>query len=234
MATAATSFAELHRLHLALREVQQQLDRGPRQIRAREQLAAQAEADVAAKREELKTLRAAGERKSLELKTNEAKIEELKGKLNAAASNREYDIIRGQIDADTVANSVLQDEILEQLEKVDRVEKEIKEAEAEVEQKRAAATGFRERFEADSVGLSEQAEKLQAEIRGIESGLGGQVTEKYRRLVAAHGADALAPVENSVCGYCHVQITRQKQVQLNAGQVVFCSNCARLLYVSGK
>ena len=80
MATAATAFAELHRLHLALKEVQQQLARGPRQIRAREQLANQAEEAVAAGREELKSLRAAGERKSLELKTNEAKIEELGGK----------------------------------------------------------------------------------------------------------------------------------------------------------
>src|SRR5688572_13027737 len=104
MAITGMNFAELHRLHLALQEVRSQLDRGPRQVRAREQLVAQGEADVAARREQLKSQRLNSDRKSLDLKTNEAKIADLRGKLNVASSNREFDIIKGQIDADTVAN----------------------------------------------------------------------------------------------------------------------------------
>ena len=102
-----TNFADLHRLHLALHEVQEQLTRGPRQVKAREQLVVQAETELTAKKEQFKQLRVTSDRKSLDLKTNEAKIADLRGKLNACSSNREFDIIKGQIEADTVANSVV-------------------------------------------------------------------------------------------------------------------------------
>src|SRR5262245_13266734 len=131
MTTMSTgmNFAELHRLHLALHEVQEQLARGPRQIKAREQLVATADAEVTARRDQLKTQRVSSDRTSLDLKTNEAQINDLRGKLNACSSNREFDIIKGQIEADTVANSVLQDEILELLDVIDRAQKEIKDSE---------------------------------------------------------------------------------------------------------
>ena len=45
----------------------------------------------------------------------------LKAKLNAAASNREYQALKDQIAADQMAGSVLADEILEALEKIDEL-----------------------------------------------------------------------------------------------------------------
>ena len=232
MTTTANSLATLHRLHLALQEVRDQLDRGPRQIRARDHLCRQARTDAESRREQLKTLRVAGDRKSLDLKSNEAKIEDLQGKLNVAASNREYDVIRGQIDADTMANSVLQDEILELLEKVDRAESEIAESERETVRLEEELQKFRTRFESDAVEWNARAERLTGEIKEAESGLTGDLAERYRRLVEAHGADAMAPVEDGVCRNCHVHLTPQSCVLLNAGKVVFCGSCGRLLYLA--
>lgn len=230
MTTPASSFSGLHRLHLALQEVQEQLDRGPRQIRARQQLVSQAEADLAARREQLKSLRMASDRKSLDLKTNEAKIADLRGKLNVAASNREFDIIKAQIEADTVANSVLQDEILELLDKIDRTQSEIRAAEEKAARAKVELDRFQAQFEADAVGLRARVAELTGEIRRAESGLAGDLAEKYRRLVEAYGADAMSPVEGSTCGHCHVQVTPQHRVLLNSGNVIFCSSCGRLLY----
>lgn len=228
--TVSGAFANLHRLHLALHEVQEQLKRGPRQIKAREQLQQQAEADAAAKKEQLKQLRGSSDRKSLDLKTNESKIVELKAKLNQATSNKEFDILRGQIEADTVANSVLQDEILELYDKVDRLQTEIKEAEAKAAKAKEEVQRFTKQFEADSAGLKARQAQLTNEIRSSESGLSGDVAERYRRLVEAHGAEAMAPAEGGICGNCRVQVTPQYRVLLNSGNVVFCGSCGRLLY----
>ena len=126
MPSAAEQFAEIHRLRLAYRDVRQQLERGPRQIKARQNRVQQAEDHLEELRQQFKEMRSAGDRKSLDLKTNESKIADLQAKLNIATNNREYDIIRGQIEADASANSVLEDEILEALEKVDRTQSEIK------------------------------------------------------------------------------------------------------------
>lgn len=230
MSTPGLNFAELHRLHLALHEIQEQLGRGPRQIKAREQLVAAAEAELAAKRDQLKAQRMSNDRKALDLKTNEAKINDLRGKLNACSSNREFDIIKGQIEADTVANSVLQDEILELLEAVDRTQGEIKEAEQKVGKAKDELKRFSEKFAADSVGLQARVDELSGQIRQSESGLTGELAERYRRLVDAYGAEAMAPCEGGICGYCRVQVTPQNKVWLNAGNVIFCSTCARMLY----
>ena len=100
--SAGTNFAVLHRYHLALHEVQEQLTRGPRQVKAREQLVVQADTELNTKKDQFKQLRVTSDRKSLDLKTNEAKIADLRGKLNACSSNREFDIIKGQIEAKAV------------------------------------------------------------------------------------------------------------------------------------
>jgi predicted nucleic acid-binding Zn-ribbon protein len=225
-----TNFAVLHRLHLALHEVQEQLSRGPRQIKAREQLVSQAETDLAAKRDQLKQLRVTSDRKSLDLKTNEAKIADLRGKLNACSSNREFDIIKGQIEADTVANSVLQDEILELFETVDKAQTDIKSAEQKVAKAKEELKRFSDQFAADSAGLQSRVADLTGQIKQSESGLGGDLAEKYRRLVDAHGAEAMAPCEGGICGNCRVQVTPQNKVRLNAGNVIFCNACGRMLY----
>ena len=228
--TVSGAFAKLHTLHLALHEVQEQLKRGPRQIKAREQLQHQADADVTAKKDQLKQLRGSSDRKSLDLKTNESKIAELKAKLNQATSNKEFDILKGQIEADTVANSVLQDEILELYDKVDRMQTEIKESEAKAAKTKEEVQRFTKQFEADSGGLTARVTELTDEIRRSESGLTGEVAARYRRLVEAHGADAMAPAEGGICGNCRVQVTPQFRVLLNSGNVVFCGSCGRLLY----
>lgn len=230
MSTPGLNFAELHRLHLALHEVQEQLSRGPRQIKAREQLVDTAETELAAKRDQLKSQRMSNDRKSLDLKTNEAKINDLRGKLNACNSNREFDIIKGQIEADTVANSVLQDEILELLDAIDRTQAEIKEAEQKVAKAKEELQRFSDKFAADSVGLKARVDELSGQIKQSESGLTGELAERYRRLVDAYGAEAMAPCENGICGNCRVQVTPQNRVRLNAGNVIICSACGRMLY----
>ena len=230
MSSPGLNFAELHRLHLALHEVQEQLTRGPRQIKAREQLVATTEAEVAAKREQLKMQRMSSDRKSLDLKTNEAKIADLRGKLNAASSNREFDIIKGQIDADTVANSVLQDEILEMYETIDGSQSQIKEAEQKVAKAKEELRRFSDQFAADSAGLTARVAEVSEQIKQRESGLTGDLLERYRRLVEAHGAEAMASCESGICGNCRVQVTPQNKVRLNSGLVIVCSACGRMLY----
>jgi predicted nucleic acid-binding Zn-ribbon protein len=225
------ALAALHRLHLDLQQVHEELARGPRQIKVREQKIA-ATWDAAARlKEELKQTRAAADRKSLDLKGREAKIADLRVKLNACSSNREYDILRGQIEADEVASSVLEDEILELLEKVDRLQREIAETEAKARQLQRECDEFAAAFARSAEGLHQQAADLQARIRDAERILTGETADRYRRLIEAHGADGMASVDrHGVCSSCFVALTPQGRVLVGTGEVVFCPSCGRLLY----
>ena len=57
MSTAASSLKDLHQLHIQLRDVQERLDRGPRQVRARRQFAERKLAELDARRNQLVELK---------------------------------------------------------------------------------------------------------------------------------------------------------------------------------
>jgi len=221
----------LHQLLQQLGDVTDQLARGPRQVKAREQLVVKAERELQEKREALKQAKASADRKSLELKSNEAKIAELQTKLNVSSSNREYDIIRSHMEADTVANSVLEDEILEALEMVDRMQIEAGKADQQTKDAQAEKDRRAEQVAANESGLRSQADELESKIQDAEKVLSGDVAVQYRRLVEAYGADALASVDGTICTNCYVAITPQMRVELNSGNLKFCQ-CGRLLYLA--
>ena len=120
----------LHRIHRQLTDLKERLDRGPKHIRAAEANIEHREELLSQVKAEAKNLRMAADQKQLQLKSHEDKVQELRRKLNAASSNREYQALLEQIAADEMANSVLTDEILEALEKIDAFQKDIAEAEA--------------------------------------------------------------------------------------------------------
>lgn len=233
MSDTTAGLRQLHQLLLQLRDVRDELARGPRQIKARQGLLEKAEAELAAKKEALASTRATADRKSLDLRTNEGKIADLKAKLNTASTNKEFEIIRGQIEADSVANSVLEDEILEVLDGVDRLQAEIGEAERRVEQAASELERKQQEVAAAQAGLEAEAASLEEQIGEVDTFLTGDARLRYRRLVAAHGADALAPVDGKVCTSCFTSVTPQSRVLLNSGDIVFCS-CGRLLYLPEK
>ena len=227
---SVVDLSALHRHHLALKSVQDELTRGPRQVRARDNQLAQLDADRKAKEEELKQTRAATDRKNLDLKSSEAKLKDLDRKQNEAASNREFDILKGQIAADKASNSVLQDEILEFLDKVDRIQVEIAaivERRAKLEAERNVFAG---QFETRSVELRKQEAELKTQVQVAEQMIPETIKAHYRRLVDAYGADGMASIDNGMCTHCYVSLTPQIAVQIGGGQPTFCSSCDRLLY----
>jgi uncharacterized protein len=230
--SVAADLTELHRLHSTLKDVRDDLARGPRQLKVRDQVITNAKNEVAARQEELKQTRLSADRKGLELKTLEAKLVDLKGKLNQASSNREYDILRGQIEADGAAKAVMEDEILDHLDRVDRLQKEIVNAQERVKQAEADKAKYAGEFAAEEPVLKQKEAELLASLAKAETVLTGESLTQYRRVVDAHGAEAMAPVENGVCTGCYVALRPQQKVQLNNGAIIFCSSCGRLLYLS--
>ena len=100
MTTAASGLRELHKLHVEYSEVSEQIENGPRQIRAHENLKEKKQTEVDAQLGAVLILRKAADERGLQFKSNEAKIIELTVKRNAATSNKEFDVLKGQIEAD--------------------------------------------------------------------------------------------------------------------------------------
>ncbi|HVJ82448.1 MAG TPA: hypothetical protein VNC50_15375, partial [Planctomycetia bacterium] len=229
MTMSSTGLRKLHELHLKLREVQEKLEKGPKQVKTRQQIVEKKGAEVDAQSAAYMQLRVAADQKNLQLKTNESKIAQLQIKLNQASSNREYDVIQSQIDADRMANSVLEDEILEALEKVDQAKIAVGKLEQEVADAKKGLDQLSKDIGAAEAPLREEAVRLEAAVREAETELPQTIIEHYRRLVTSHGAGALAAVENRACTECYAQLAPQDLVSVNTGKFHFCRICGRLL-----
>ena len=221
----------LHRLQRQLTDLRERLDRGPRQIRAAEKHVEHSESELTRTKDEAKAIRMAADQKQLQLKSNEDKVKDLRRKLNAAVSNREYQILLEQIAADEMANSVLADEILEALEKADCFRANI----AEVEAARNAALKKAEevRGEVREIEPTLQADvaRLEAELHESEATLPNDIRDLYNRIVRQKGEDALAVIEDQYCGGCNQQVPLNSCNAVMLGRPVACKTCGRLLYL---
>jgi uncharacterized protein len=230
VAVAIGTLRTLHRMHRQLEDLQGRLAAGPRRVAAAAAAVTAAEVRRQAALDAIKAARLAADGKQLQLKSAEAKIADLEGKLNACKTNREYQTLRDQVAADRMATKVLEDEILEALERIDSLKPAVPEAEAAI--RVAAQTKAAE--EAKVAGEKDQLDAEVARIRGdletLERELADDVRERYDRVVRHKGADGMAAVDGRSCGGCHQQITSNMLSELLAGRIVTCRSCGRLLY----
>lgn len=230
MPPAGPDFRRLHQLHQELKKVQDQLQRGPKQILARQKRVEGFRQELTQKEAELKAGRAEVDRKNLDLKSKEAHLSDLQRKLNTASSNREYEIINGQVDADKAAKAVLEDEVLEYLDRVDVLLQEVEAAKQQIAEAEADARQFATDFESKAGSLQDSVTELQQKIKESEIIVPTEARDQYRRLVSAFGPDGMAEVKDGICSFCYVQLTPQSKVLVNSGRPVFCGSCGRLIY----
>ncbi|MCH7727130.1 MAG: hypothetical protein IH991_11710 [Planctomycetes bacterium] len=120
-------------------DLRSRLERGPKLIRATEANFSRLESETASTKETYTKARVASDDKQLQLKYREDRIADLQLKLNSANTNKEYQALKEQIAADEQANSVLGDEILEALVKIDELKEAVSQAEASAAKAKAEA-----------------------------------------------------------------------------------------------
>ena len=227
-------FAHLHAAHREVARLREELARGPRQIKARRKAVAAKEAEVQTLREKLTKLKKTADEKNLQLRGNEEKIEKLKVNLNQASDNTVFATLKNQIAADQAANAVLEDAILETLDRADGAAEEVKTAEADAAKRSDDADAFAKEVAGRQAGLEERLAAAEGVLAEAEKTVPAGVAGDYKRLVAAHGADALSPVRRvntkPICTACNTLLNKQQYVSLNLGKTLFCRNCGRLLY----
>jgi predicted nucleic acid-binding Zn-ribbon protein len=227
----AAALRELHRIHRQLADLRERLDRGPKQIKARQAAVAGAEEKLAKVQADQKAARIAVDQKQLSLRSGEGKIIDLKAKLNACSTNREYQALKDQIAADEMANSVLADEILEALEMLDQFKPQITEAQQQIEKGKQELAKVQETVRGQEETLKTDVHRLEQELTEAEKALPDDYRDAYNRVVKARGQDAMAQVEGESCGGCYQQLTPNIMSQLAAAKAVFCKTCGRLLYL---
>jgi predicted nucleic acid-binding Zn-ribbon protein len=221
----------LHRIHRQLGDLKDRLQRGPRIARAREANVERLESELAKLQDETSSLRKATDNKQGHLASGEATVAKRRLQLSEADDNREYQALRDEIAAVAMANSVLEDEILEALDKLDRMSAAVDGARAAVAKARQEATNASQEISEQGPKIQTDLERLEADLKRCEAELPGEFRELYRRVVRQKGEDALASVTGEFCDGCnqHVPVNLINELLLN--RPATCKACGRLLYL---
>ena len=168
----------------------------------------------------------------LYLQEREARIEKHQTNLNKAGTNKEYQAIQEQIAADNQANSVLGDEILEALEKIDELDAQVNAANSELAQGEQDEQRVQQTVRDATPLLEADLARLTDELNENKSQLPEDFRSEFDRISEARGEDALAPMDGETCGACYQTLNPQTVNKLLLDQLVFCPSCGCLLYLA--
>lgn len=165
-----------------------------------------------------------------EVAANEEAIKKHNIQLFSLKSNKEYTAMLKEIENFKVNNKELEDKILELMEKSEKYTLVMKEKQKEVKIQEEA--------------FKKEEERVNSEIARIESRLGCQraardsqknkvelsLLRKYEKIRQGKNGLGIVSVADNSCNGCHINLPPQIVNEVKMRRVIFCGNCARLLY----
>ena len=238
MPATADTLRELHLLHQRAKALRDRLTSGPKTLAAREAALANRRAALETSKKALQDAKVHQKTKEHTAQSLTTKQDDLKGKLNTVKKNDEYKAIQNEIALLKNQIDKVEGEVLDDMEKVEALEKTVKAEEADVKAFAADVAALKEQVESQAGGQRRQLAELETAIVEAEAIIPEDVRERYRRTVKQLGADAMAPVEYdrkaqlASCTGCFVSLTTQALNELiNGHHMSFCKSCGRVLYL---
>jgi uncharacterized protein len=221
---------ECHRLRRHIRELQEEIDRGPRVLKAQQTRLADEEQSHKDSYETIKQLKLKQKADEGTLKQIETQLDKLGTRAMEVTTLKEMDATKNEIAMATEKKNVLEDTILTTILDIEartndlpNVDSRWTTAQADFKQYQIDA---KERLAAMQTDIAE----CTARLATLDATLPEETKSYYDRLVKKLGADALAGVKNRACQQCRTVMTEDKADQLVAGHFLICTNCGRGLY----
>ena len=168
------------------------------------------------------------------------RVEHLRQQMNSVKTNREYSALLVEMNTLKIEKDKLEEQAIQQLERVEAVASEIAQAEAALETQRKLVQGATAEVQARRDEVAHDLTEATAQRDGAASKLPPDLFEAYERAANIHEGEAMAEVveENRrsmeySCGGCFIGIPVELLNALlrNDDRPVICPSCARILYV---
>src|SRR5262249_17353199 len=160
---------EIHRLRCFAKDLRSKIEQGPRALKAQQARAARQDEAVRLAQEGLKRLKVTMHEKEVTLKTTLQQITKYERQQNEAASKKEDDALRHEIEGARKKVGQLEDEILEAMAQAEEQTPKIPELEKALTQVREEVALF-ERDQGERLaGYAEQLTQTQRQIADVEA-----------------------------------------------------------------
>jgi predicted nucleic acid-binding Zn-ribbon protein len=162
---------------------------------------------------------------------NLSRIKKSREKLNAAKTNKEYQSSLKEIEDLELINSKLEDDMLECLETMDKIEAEIDTKKKEYAQLTDRVNTEKDLLQQESEEAEKRLIRLNTDWSSLKEMIDPVLLEKYNTVKERVGSVAITPVKNAVCQGCNVNIPPQLYNELQRLEsLMFCPHCQRIIY----
>jgi uncharacterized protein len=231
MAGPATIMREIHRLQTHAADLQTQIDRGPRALKAQQDRVARQEESLKEAQEAIKRLKVQVREKEVTLRAKVQLVAKHEKQLNEAKGKKEYDALQAEILAEKKAMGELEDDILNDMAATEEGTARLPELEKAVLQSKENAARLEQENQGRQASLMDQLNTVLESLKQVEATLPEDARSLYERLVAAGGMDALSAIRGRTCTACYTEITAQNYNELLQDQFVTCKSCGRIVYL---
>jgi predicted nucleic acid-binding Zn-ribbon protein len=162
---------------------------------------------------------------------NRSKLSRLRDQLMAVKTNKEYTAMLHEIQMAEDQIRAEEDKILEFMEEMESMEKDLKHAEQEMHKRSAEIREIIHQSTESIPQLEAELEQLREQRVAMESRVGEELLSRYRRIAEARKGIALAEAKDELCSACHVRIRPQMYAELMRTESIHaCDSCSRILF----
>ncbi len=222
-----------------LRAAQERLDAATKNVRVQERKVN----DLAEKLKLAQTTLRESQSKSgqleLDLKTRDAHIEKLRTQQQNAKNNKEYQAFLVEINTEKVDKGKVEEELIKQMEAVEKGQGEQKDLTALHESESAKLQTMRTEINDRIKQLQAEIDALKPSVDAAAAAVPPKARDAYQKLADRLDGEAMAAIakpnrraEEYVCTACNMDLVTDVYNKLHVrDDLVYCPSCRRILYI---
>ena len=186
---------------------------------------------ISRKKEEGENEKKALRHLELELAVFEGELKKYKEQARDVKSNKEYQAINNEIAIASENVSVMEDRIIETIERMDSYENELHELREELKQKERKILSVKKHFQKSVMEIKDSLAKLVADKRSMEVHVAPSDLHLYKKIRDHRDGIAIVTIYKKVsCGGCHHELRPQQLIEIRKyDSMKTCENCGRIL-----
>ncbi|VTS07916.1 zinc ribbon domain-containing protein [Tuwongella immobilis] len=231
MASLSPVLREIHRLRRLIKNLQSEIERGPRTLKIHQTKLANQEQAFKNAQDALKKLKVQIHEMETSLKMLSAQAKKFEQQLDTVSNQKEYTSKQTEIATAKARIDELENSIFEKLTQLEADTANLPKLEAELVEARNQFANTETESKARHQRLVAEVAAAETELATAEAKLPDDARSQLARLVQSYHENALAPVRNRACGHCHTGFTGQQIMDLEAGRFTTCKSCARAVYL---
>jgi len=169
--------------------------------------------------------------KESDLKDREERIEKLRSRSHELKSNREYQTHLVEIELAQQEKGIVEERILELMERGEALQKTVKDHEAQVAIRRREHDAQRARLTAEHDALEAEAKRVTDEHGALAERLDQSQRRSYEYLKATRKGLAVTSLKNGACQGCRLALPPQLVADIRKNEkILTCTYCHRILF----